>query len=176
MMSPSQDIPWLLDPVAIESSDIPDGPNVDIRESTYFQKWEKLPATQEVRSAAAVKHSAAHPDIPLSPDLYGKPPFVTFEDQNLFVKWGTRALISEGQCLFAIHRHFGAAVPVPEVYGWRMEGAVVYIFMEFIRGQTLDSAWDTLEADGRTSICLQLRTIFHNLRLGKQDDQTPLIG
>ena len=162
--------------MTIESTTIPGELNVDIRDSTFFQKWDQLPSIEDVRSASMEKYSQAFPGRPITESFYGKPPFVSFNDKNVFVKWGTMALISEGQWLLAIRQHFGAAVPVPEVYGWRQEGKVVYIFMELIRGQTLEYAWDSLAEEERTSICFELRTIFRNLRLGKQDSRIPLVG
>jgi aminoglycoside phosphotransferase (APT) family kinase protein len=95
---------------------------------------------------------------------------------NMLVKWGRTEHISEAQTLFALRRLLNGLVPVPEVYGWRTDGDVKYIYMEYTRGLTLEQAWDKLEPDDKVSISRELRTICDNLRRLEQDPSDPFVG
>lgn len=68
-------------------------------------------------------------------------------------------------------------VPVPEVYGWKVEGNIVLIYMELIRGESLHNRWDSLSNIDKVSICNDLREIVASLRQVEQDPTTtPFIG
>ncbi len=59
-------------------------------------------------------------------------------------------------------------VPVPEVFGWRIDGKETFIYMSLIDGSRLSEAWPTLTEDNKTAICTQLRGIVACLRKMKQ--------
>lgn len=80
-----------------------------------------------------------------------------FEEFGLIVKFGPHVTVEEALCLLAIRSMFHDDVPVPEVYGWRVDGLEVFIYIELIRGDTLMDRWDAFSNDDRTSICDQLR-------------------
>jgi hypothetical protein len=72
-------------------------------------------------------------DVHISP----QPKPVIFAESKLFVKFGPYVTVAEAQCLWMINRLFGDAVPVPEIFGWRVdEENYVFIYMELIEGRT----------------------------------------
>lgn len=74
-----------------------------------------------------------------------KPKPVIFEDMNLLVKFGPDITVTEAQNLWMIKRAFRGRVPVPEIFGWRVdERNYVFIYMEFMQGQRLQDRWDSL--------------------------------
>ncbi|WEW57591.1 hypothetical protein PRK78_003058 [Emydomyces testavorans] len=166
-------------PFRLTPSMLPNDPNADFRDSSFFQRFSQLPTPSEVRAEAKAQHLAG-----TSPDKrYGlvgpkfvKPPPVLFESLGLFVKWGYTVTIAEGQCLYALSRFLKGAVPVPEVYGWRTENEHVYIYMEALTGRTLEEAWDMLGVDDRDDICQELKTSFDNLRRLEQCPNDRFIG
>jgi hypothetical protein len=95
---------------------------------------------------------------------------------GLFVKWGSEIQVAEAQTLYTIRQNLEAAVPVPEIYGWRTDGEEVFIYMEAIKGRTLEKTWQQMEDDDRTRICNELRAILDSLRRLKQDPAGTFIG
>jgi aminoglycoside phosphotransferase (APT) family kinase protein len=59
---------------------------------------------------------------------------VIFEHLNLF---GPQVAIAEAQCLCVIKKVLRDEAPVPEVYGWQVDGRDVFIYMQYVRGETL---------------------------------------
>lgn len=116
---------------------LPDGSKreMDFADSSFFRLTnQSLPTLTQVKA--------------LSNGLYidPQPNPVIFEDLNLLVKLGPNVKVSEAQCLWMIKRVFHDQVPVPEVFGWRVdEKGYVFIYMELIRGQTLNDRWDDLD-------------------------------
>jgi hypothetical protein len=159
---------------------IPKSPDFDVKDSQFFRKFTKLPTPEEVRSQAKAQHLAGVcPDDRKTFSITGphvRPPPVIFKDLGLFVKWGSAARISEGQCLYALGQLLKDHVPVPEIYGWREDGGQTFIYIEYLHAQTLEQVWDKLEPDDRVSICCELRTIFSNLRHLEQKPAESFIG
>lgn len=58
------------------------------------------------------------------------------ELHNLIVKFGPCVVIEEALCLRMLRKTL-SVVPVPEVYGWKVEEGCVFIYMELIQGETL---------------------------------------
>ncbi|KXG50572.1 Aminoglycoside phosphotransferase [Penicillium griseofulvum] len=158
---------------------IPKSTNFDAKDSQFFKKFASLPSPEEVRKQSKSQYLETYPDDreAFSMTWYRmRPPPVIFKDLGLFVKWGSEMRISEGQSLYDIGRCLKDRVPVPEIYGWRTEGHQVFIYMEYLPGQTLDQVWDILEPDDRGSICSELRTIIDNLRQLEQEPDDRFIG
>ncbi|KAF4206480.1 hypothetical protein CNMCM8927_004874 [Aspergillus lentulus] len=160
---------------------IPNSPNFDVRDSSFFRKWDELPSPKDVQAQAEAQRLAGinpnpRRDYQSAVPYFIKPQPAVFEDMNLLVKWGRTENISEAQALFALCQLLNGLVPVPEVYGWRTDGDVKYIYMEYIRGQTLEQAWDKLEPEDKVSISHELRTICDNLRRLEQDPSDPFVG
>lgn len=95
---------------------------------------------------------------------------------GLFIKWGSAVKISEALTLYTINQTLKNCVPVPEVYGWRTDGEAAYIYMEHIRGTSLQLLWDTMEPGDRATVCDELRDIIGYLRQLQQDPADNFVG
>ncbi|RMD41868.1 hypothetical protein DV735_g3284, partial [Chaetothyriales sp. CBS 134920] len=127
---------------------------------------EQLPTPQQVRAEAARQQPGrAWPPLP-----------VLFSDQNLLVKYGGLTSEHEYLCLKMIRTRLGSQVPVPKPYGCCQDGGEVFIYMELIRGRTLEQRWDQLSEEDRTAICSQLRPMIAALRTIKQSPGEEFIG
>ncbi|OAX84788.1 hypothetical protein ACJ72_00841 [Emergomyces africanus] len=159
---------------------LPNRPNEDFWQSSFFKKWPQLPSPEDVRAQARAQYQAG--SAPDGRKTFGdtgpqwNPPPASFESMGLFVKWGANIMIAEGQTLYALRHFLERSVPVPELYGWRTDGGEVFLYMELVRGQTLEKVWDSLSPDERTKVCLQLHTYISNVRCLRQDPQDPFIG
>lgn len=150
--------------------------NIDFTETSYFKSNKTLPTPAAIKAKA--KALSEHPDKTIT---FHRPRPVIFADLNLLVKFGKCVSVSEAVCLRAVKRTFGDGlipVPVLEVFGWRSEGddAVVFIYMELIRGDSLHDRWDSLSDEDRTSVCNQLRPMIDPLRQVEQDPINSFIG
>ena len=147
---------------------LPDGSKreMDFADSSFFRMSNRsLPTLTQVKA--------------LSNDLYThpQPTPVVFEDLNLLVKLGCNVTVSEAQCLWMIKRVFQDQVPVPEVFGWRVdEKGYVFIYMELVRGQTLNDRWDGLDHLDKVVLSDQLSDIVKTLRLLEPDSSDQYIG
>jgi hypothetical protein len=142
---------------------LPSGSSVVFKESMYFLQngpESSLPLPTEVR---------AHQ----SPGQYGP---VQFESLNLLVKYGKDITIAEGQCLWALRRFLPSQVPVPEVYGWHEDNDEVFIYMELVKGVTLEKRWESLLEQERKIVCDQLRAMVLALRNLQQDSKDQFLG
>lgn len=104
-----------------------------------------------------------------------RPRPVKLEHLDLIVKFGPCMVIEEALCLRMLRENV-PVVPVPEVYGWKVEEGCVFIYMELIRGETLLDRWDHLSDQERSSVCAQLNGIVSALREVEQDPTDPHIG
>ncbi|KAH8429775.1 uncharacterized protein LDX57_007447 [Aspergillus melleus] len=155
-------------PVRLTPSMIPDVSNFDAKDSSFFNNWSELPSPSEVRGLAKRQWASGASLGKRKSLLYGgrhmRPPPALFENMGLVVKWGVEVGLPEAQSAYAVHRSLKGRVPVPEVYGWRTDGDEKFIYMQYVRGQNLEKAWDSLEHIERESVCHQLRTTFDNIR------------
>lgn len=167
-------------PIRLTPSIIPDSADFDVKDSSFFKRWDTLPSPDEVRSQAYVQHvSGTTLDERRRFSITGPhvwPPPVLFKHMGLVLKWGVSARISEAQTLYAIRRLLDGGVPVPEVYGWRTRGDEHFIYMEYIPGQTLEKAWDIMEEDNRSIVCRELRMICDNIRQLQQEPSDNFVG
>ena len=165
--------------VRLTQSNVPISPSFLVEDSSFFQKWDRLPSPNEVQARADAQYRAGvHPDQRKTLSTaapYVRPPPVIFEEMGLFVKWGSSVQLSEAQCLYAVRQFLRGDVPVPEVYGWRTEGSEKYIYMEYVNGTSLEQIWPTLEDEDKTGICRELGTIFQRLRQVEQDPEDPFV-
>lgn len=116
---------------------------------------------------------AAHsPDFRTNP----RPKPVKFEHLKLIVKFGPCVVVEEALCLRMLRKTLPEKVPVPEVYGWRVEEGRVFIYMELIQGETLHDRWDHLSDQGKTLICAQLKEIIAVLRQLEPGPSDSFIG
>jgi len=166
--------------IKVKLSDVPNDSNIDFKDSAYFRSWEKLPTPTEVRAGALAQYHAGivtdsrRSFYPEEPNW--SPPPVLFQDKNLWVKWGLAVRLSEGQSLYVIRKFLLDVFPVPEIYGWRTDGNEIFIYCEWLRGQTLEWVWDAMKVDDRLGISHELRVAFGNLRRLHQDPQEQFVG
>jgi hypothetical protein len=140
---------------------------MDFRDSSFFKSrpdQKRLPSPAEV--------TARSKDFKSTP----RPAPVKFDSLNLIVKFGPHVVVEEALCLRMLPKILADKVPVPEVYGWRVEGPYVFIYMELIQGESLYNRWDYLNNLDKASICHQLRDIISSIRQVNQDPMDPFIG
>lgn len=166
--------------IRLLQSIIPNTLNFIVEESSFFEKWDRLPSPNEVQARAKAQHLARGcPDRSQTHSIaapYVRPPPAIFEELGLFVKWGSSVQPSEAQCLYAIRQTLKGDVPVPEVYGWRTEGDEKYIYMEYMNGESLERVWPVMGHEDKAGICRELRTICQRLRQLEQDPEKPFIA
>jgi hypothetical protein len=153
-------------PTTVHLSQLPQvRQELDFLDSSFFQSkqpGQRLPTPAEVRALSTVKKIRPLP--------------VIIEHLNLLVKFGRHVTIAEAQCLWLIRRILGDKVPVPEVYGWRVDGQEVFIYMQLIRGVTVKDRWEHLIAAEKTSFSEQLCKMISSLRQVKQEPSDQFIG
>lgn len=140
---------------------LPDGSSREMNfyDSSFFKKaGKRLPTPSQVKALSKDAHTSPRP----------KP--VIFKDSEVFVKFGPYVTTAEAQCLWMIKRAFGEEVPVPEIFGWRVdEENHVFLYMELIQGRTLLDRWNELTDLDKNSLCTQLSQITQTLRRLEQD-------
>lgn len=153
---------------AAPASHLPDATKreMDFLESSFFKNPDQcLPTPAQVRALSS--------DVSTSP----QPQPIIFKNPNIFVKFGPYVTVAEAQCLWMIRRVFHGRIPVPEVFGWRIdEEDYVFIYMEFIQGQTLLDSWGDLTGLDKKSLCDQLCQIVRILRQLGQFSSDKYIG
>ncbi|PVH95055.1 phosphotransferase family protein [Periconia macrospinosa] len=112
---------------------------------------------------------------------YQVPTPVKFEDLGLIVKFGSHVSVTEAINLWAIRRIFQNAIPVPEVYGWRVrerqgKSPEVYIYMQLVQGLRLDQQWPELSTTDKYAICSDLRAMVSRLRGLRDSELQQVIG
>jgi aminoglycoside phosphotransferase len=164
----------------ITPSDVPKAASFDVRTSSFFQHHDQLPSPEEVRSQARAQYVAGthwgRKERNVNEGYNSRPSPAVFEEMSLFVKWGAEINITEGQTLHALRNSCGDSIPVPEIYGWRIDGGETFLYMEAISGKTLEEAWPDMKEDDRLRICSELRVILHNLRQIRQDPIDKFVG
>ena len=160
-----------MQPVIVSSLDLPKADTEVFLSSSFFSqkpKPERLPTPAEVKAQAALNDGAKI-------NIW-RPPPEKFPSLNLIVKYGGAVSIAEGQCLWMIRTYLGHVIPVPEVYGWCRDGEETFLYMELIRGSTLEQRWKELSTTERSSICDQLHPMIAALRTIKQSPQESCVG
>jgi hypothetical protein len=99
-----------------------------------------------------------------------------FDSLNIVVKYGSNITGSEAYCLRALRQLLPDEVPVPDVYGWCEDGGEGFIYMELIRGVTLERQWGSLSDQAKKEVCKQLRTAVDGLRKLHQDPSDQFLG
>ncbi|EGE05001.1 phosphotransferase enzyme family protein [Trichophyton equinum CBS 127.97] len=149
-------------PPTISSRTLPSVESATFLESSFFSRNSPeaaLPSPANVREQSAIQNPTSH----VGGDYGFKP--VRYEHLGLIVKFGRapEVTVAEGQLLWALRRTL-PTVPVPEVYGWTHDNGQVFIYMELIKGVTLEQRWQYLGPAERVAICEQLRDIILDYR------------
>jgi hypothetical protein len=96
---------------------------------------------------------------------------------NLLVKFDYKVTVTEALNIWMVKRAFADKIPVPEVFGWRVdEECVIFIYIEFIPGQTLDDRWESLNPIDKESLRSDLCQIIRTLRELDQDPNNQYVG
>lgn len=141
---------------------------LDFRDTRFFHRnadgsSAELPSPATVRAMCPGAHSGN----------------VNFEHLGLFVKFGFdyHVSIEEAQTLQALPRAFpDNEISIPELFGWRREEDINFIYMSLIPGTTLKASWPTLTEQEKTYILQQLERMVSLLRTLRQHSDHPLIG
>jgi hypothetical protein len=123
-----------------------------------------LPSPAEVRLLSNMQHGQNRAQL------------IHFPSLRLIVKYGRTITIAEGQCLWAIRHLLIDVVPVPEVYGWCRDGGEVFIYMQLMRGRTLEELWQSLSIQEKAKVCEELRLMMDALGHLEQDPLDQFIG
>lgn len=152
------------------SLELPDATKreLDFTDTSFFttSPGRQLPSPAQVRALA--KETGVRPPTPLK-----------LENLNLMVKFGPdhHVTTTEAVNLWMIKKVFGDEIPVPELFGWRVdEENYVFIYMELIQGPTLEECWGHLSITEKEAIVEQLSQIIENLRKLAQDPSDQFIG
>ena len=154
-----------LQPCIVDENTLPSAKKIIFSQSTFFIKHGRaLPSPDEVRSKAKNKTKIFSPDP------------VQFPEMGLLVKWGTDITEAEGQCMWFMREWSQGRVPVPEIYGWHREDGITYIYMELVRGDTLDARWPELALVDRKRVRNQLNRILKQMRRLRRHDHSEKIS
>ncbi|KAJ5890430.1 uncharacterized protein N7473_006658 [Penicillium subrubescens] len=95
---------------------------------------------------------------------------------DMVVKYGPQVTTStEAQSMMFV-AEYTKAIPIPKIFAYCTYGPLnrdiddygslfdTYIFMSFVKGQTLDSTWDSYDELTKTRIAHQLKTYMNELR------------
>ncbi|KAI9041090.1 uncharacterized protein KD926_007360 [Aspergillus affinis] len=150
------------------SLDLPDATKkeVDFLDTSFFTAipGRRLPSPHEIRSLSKNDKSA-------------QPKPVIIEDLDLIVKFGPSITAVKALNLWMIRHVFHEKVPVPEVFGWRIDDqGFGFIYMELIRGPTIHDCYDSLTDGQKQEICDKLRGVLDTLRQPRQDPADRFVG
>ncbi|KAI1144714.1 hypothetical protein F4825DRAFT_467884 [Nemania diffusa] len=125
----------------------------------------------EFHDTSFFQSQAEHPNLSNGVAIY--------EDLNLVVKFDDLRFLrrEEAQALRAIRQAFpDGEVPVPEVFGWKVCGHRMFLYMSLIVGKTLREAWPLLTKHDKSAISSELSHIVTALRRVSPDPSGPFIG
>ncbi|KAK2591449.1 hypothetical protein QQS21_010858 [Conoideocrella luteorostrata] len=129
-----------------------------------------LPPPDKIR---ALNRESGH----IRADSFDCPPPVRIPELGLLVKYGSHVTVHEAKTQMIIREKLLGRVPIPEVFGWIVDGRQVFIYMQLIQGETLEERWHNLDGAERRSICSQLGTMVAAWRsLTPPDDLGCYIG
>lgn len=138
-------------------------------DSSFFRENARdLPSPEEIRRKAIQSNGTYARS--------SRPPPVSFEDLGLIVKYGSEITVAEAQCLWYFNRYMKDRVPTPELFGWCCDKGETFIYMQLIRGETLEEAWPSITEEEGTAICLQLRSYVEAWRELRQESEPYYIG
>ncbi|UZP36691.1 hypothetical protein NXS19_004507 [Fusarium pseudograminearum] len=157
----------------ISPDKLPQGPSVTFYNSSFFTRGSETPTLPTPSEVLARPNFIQHPHVE---SMKLRLPAV-FEELGLVVKHSdnSTAIISEGQCLWAIRR-FLPEVPVPEVYGWTQENGLTFLYMEYLEGTTLKDRWDSLTVSEKEGVCEELKTMVNKISHLRQAPGNEFIG
>lgn len=157
----------------VSVASLPSEPAVTFQESSFFSRnptHTSFPTLSDVLARSAEQNP---PEAHQRP----QPSPVFFESLGLAVKFGrdNTVNIAEGQCLWALRRLL-PEVPVPEIYGWSTEGGYVLLYMDIVRGVTVEKRWPSMTEDEKTGFWSALQSVVLHLRTLSQEPGDHFLG
>ncbi|KAI0117738.1 kinase-like protein [Nemania sp. FL0031] len=164
---------WAPFPLIIDHSSLPDisKSEMNFYDTSFFCSptrtlfFPKLPSPALVRKESQARFGGSFQHLG---DVNER---VEFKHLNLLVKFGHPRHVSleEALVMRTMKQLFpGGEVPVPEVFGWRVDKGQNFVYMSLIKGQTLWKAWSSLTQMDKKAICAQLSQIVAALRQIRQ--------
>lgn len=151
---------------------LPSETTLTFHDSSFFSRHPgaSLPNLQQVLAKSILQNPHLRHDHP-------RPPPVFFESLDLVVKFGRdeNVHISEGQCLWAIRR-FLPQVPVPEIFGWSSEDGYIMLYMEMVKGVTIEERWLSMTKDEKQGFWASLKSIVSDLHKPCQPLHNQFLG
>ncbi|KAH6654898.1 hypothetical protein BKA67DRAFT_636987 [Truncatella angustata] len=121
-------------------------------ESSFFQerRGSTLPSPAEVR---ALNEASGH-DRATS---FNRPCPVVFPSLDMIVKYGADVTINEAETQALIRQLLHGQVPIPEVFGWAEERKQTFIYMAWVKGDTLQTRFANMDENERQAVCNELK-------------------
>lgn len=107
---------------------------------------------------------------------FRRPGPVKFPALGMLVKYGSNTTIGEAETQKMVYGKLKGKVPIPEVYGWTMDGGQGFIYMELIEGDTLEERWATMSEDEKLSVCTELHGMVKEWRALEHSEDGLYIG
>ena len=95
---------------------------------------------------------------------------VTVSELQLLIKYGSDVTVDEAVTMCAIRQRLGHQVPIPELFGWRVDGDTIFMYMELMNGTTLEKSLGDMTLPDKEFICDQLREMLSTLRQLQQEE------
>ncbi|KAI0129591.1 kinase-like domain-containing protein [Xylariales sp. AK1849] len=132
-----------------------------IPESSFFRDRQAsaLPSPAEIR---ALNEKSGH----YRATLFNRPCPV----------YGADVTVAEAETQILMRQLLQGQVPIPEVFGWAVDGAQTFIYMAWIRGDTLQSRFANLDESERQAVCKELKGRVDAWRTLVQDESDTYIG
>ncbi|EAL89363.1 aminoglycoside phosphotransferase family protein [Aspergillus fumigatus Af293] len=129
-------------------------------ESSFFKerRAHALPSPADIR---AINEGSGNASV----TSFNCPPLVMIPWLGLVVKYSADVTIIKAQTQMMLQNR----VPVPEVFGWAEDANQIFLYMQFIEGETLIARWGSLDEDERRAICEELRGYLKMIRSLEQD-------
>ncbi|KAF4446833.1 phosphotransferase enzyme family protein [Fusarium austroafricanum] len=127
----------------------------------YFRNAAELPGPLPTLSEI---HNSPEPQ--LSPRRTGlsSPGGVTVIRGIYVVKYGKRVTEYEGNALIFVEKHLRIGAPRLCAMFRDEPSGCLYLIMEYIQGVNLESIWSTLSVESKSSITMQLKDMFDQMR------------
>ncbi|TQV97344.1 phosphotransferase family protein [Cordyceps javanica] len=141
------------------------------RSSSFFREKRApaLPSPSEIRLM-----NSSTGDV--RAENFHRPTPVRIPSLGLLVKYGADVSVCEAQTQQMVREKLADQVPVPEIFGWTVDGGQVFIYMQLIEGDTLQARWANLDEVDRRSVCPQLRHMVDSVRSLPQENHGCYIG
>lgn len=153
---PFQSIEDEFAPIVVDESTIPSASNM------VFPSWSRtcrLPTPEAVRSHHVYLKEGWRANV------------VHFEELELVVKFGKEIYMGEAYAMWFVAQ-YAPSVSLPTLYGWAQQDGEVFIYYEYIKGETMETRWPSLKPEQKIGLSNQLRGMVGNLRRFRHIDSS----